>query len=152
MNVGNGDCAYIKAPGSSGLFIDTGPKTPYFDAGQSILSPFLLWEAVQKLDAIVISHPEMDHMGGTLTTMKNFMTKKLFINLFRDSQQSLKDLSSFANNNNVEMLRANASNKITVGETSVTFLHPPTNFVRKKLNDMSVVARVDYRNFSVLFT
>ncbi|MGC8603323.1 MAG: ComEC/Rec2 family competence protein [Desulfomonilaceae bacterium] len=28
LNVGNGDSAYIKAPGSSGFFIDTGPKTP----------------------------------------------------------------------------------------------------------------------------
>lgn len=156
LNVGNGDSAYIKPPGTSGFFIDTGPKTPYFDSGQSIITPFLLWQAVQRLDAIIISHPEADHMGGTLTTMKNFRTDRLFVNPLPDSDKALIQLSSFAESQGVRISNANSSlDRIAIGETWITFLHPapiPGDFARRKLNNSSVVARVDYRNFSALLT
>lgn len=156
LNVGNGDSAYIKPPGTAGFFVDTGPKTPYFDSGQSIITPFLLWQAVQRLDAIIISHPEADHMGGTLTTMKNFRTERLFVNPHSDSDKTLTDLSSYAESRGIPIFNANSSlERISIGETWITFLHPaliPGDFVRRKLNNSSVVARVDYRNFSVLLT
>ena len=153
LNVGNGDSAFIKAPGTSGILVDAGPKTPYFDSGQSIITPFLLWQVVRRLDAIIISHPESDHMGGALTTMKNFNTKTLFLNPSGDSRQAVKELSSFVSCNAVQMMPAITSpEKISIGEIDIAFLHPGPILVGKKLNDMSVVARVDYRKFSVLFT
>ena len=153
LNVGNGDSAYIKAPGATGLFIDMGPKTPYFDTGQSIITPFLLWQAVHQLDGIIVSHAESDHMGGALTTMRNFSTGKLFINSLGDSLESVRELASFAGSHGVQIAPANASiNRIPIGEASITFLHPDPTFIGKKLNDMSAVTRLDYRNFSVLFT
>ncbi|MGC8660747.1 MAG: ComEC/Rec2 family competence protein, partial [Desulfomonilaceae bacterium] len=153
LNVGNGDSAFIKAPGVSGILVDTGPKTPYFDSGQSILTPFLLWQVVQRLDAIFISHPESDHMGGTLTTLKNFMVKKIYLNTSPNQRETISELSALAKHRNVVMERANSlSRKVSIGAIDITFLHPHPTSSGKKLNDLSVVAHLVYRNFSVLFT
>ncbi|MDA8408378.1 MAG: DNA internalization-related competence protein ComEC/Rec2 [Deltaproteobacteria bacterium] len=153
LNVGNGDCAYIKAPGASGMFVDMGPKTPYFDTGQSIITPFLLWQTVHQLKGIIVSHAESDHMGGTLTTVRNFSTGRLFINPVESSHEYARELVSFAGSHGIRITPADSSvDRISVGEARITFLHPNPSFIRKKLNDMSAVARLDYRNFSVLFT
>ncbi|MFA6221069.1 MAG: DNA internalization-related competence protein ComEC/Rec2 [Desulfomonilaceae bacterium] len=156
LNVGNADATFIKPPGASGIFIDTGPGTPYFDAGRSIIAPFLLWQAVSKLEAIIISHPQADHMGGTGTILENFKTETLFINPAGESDSRVTNLTSFARSLGTKTTFADTSiGEILVGSTRITFVHPKASAGlanSAKINDISVVARLDYRNFSALFT
>ena len=156
LNVGNADATFIKPPGASGIFIDTGPKTPYFDAGRSIITPFLLWQAVSKLEAIIISHPQADHMGGTGTILGNFKTETLFINPAGESDSRVTNLKSLAHSLGTTTTFADTSTgEILVGSARITFVHPKAYAAQAnsaKINDISVVTRLDYRNFSALFT
>ena len=47
------------------LVFDTGPKfSKYFDTGRAVVLPFLNEQGVRKIDTLVISHGDNDHIGG----------------------------------------------------------------------------------------
>lgn len=47
------------------LLYDTGPALgPRADAGSRVVLPYLRWQRVRRLDALVISHDDLDHSGG----------------------------------------------------------------------------------------
>jgi beta-lactamase superfamily II metal-dependent hydrolase len=55
VDVGHGSCVVVRA-GSSVVVIDTGPN--------GALLEYLLVEGIEKIDAVIISHADADHIGG----------------------------------------------------------------------------------------
>ncbi len=66
LDVGQGLAVVLRA-GDGALVYDAGPAYPSgFDAGRSVVAPFLRAHDVSRLDALVVSHGDMDHAGGAL--------------------------------------------------------------------------------------
>lgn len=63
LSVGQGDCAVFRSAGVT-VLIDTGPRTPTFDAGEKIVVPKLRAMGVESVDLVLLSHPDLDHVGG----------------------------------------------------------------------------------------
>ncbi|MEQ1823225.1 MAG: MBL fold metallo-hydrolase [Fimbriimonadaceae bacterium] len=63
LAVGQGDCTVFRADGKT-IMIDVGPKTDTFDAGEKIVLPWLREQGVSKIDLILLTHPDSDHVGG----------------------------------------------------------------------------------------
>lgn len=65
LDVGQGLSAVIRTANHV-LVYDTGPRRGAgFDAGRTALVPFLRQQAVRRLDTLIISHADNEHMGGT---------------------------------------------------------------------------------------
>ena len=63
VDVGQGDCTLIRTPQNKTILIDGGgSEFGSFDVGESILLPYLLDRRITKLDYIVISHFDSDHV------------------------------------------------------------------------------------------
>lgn len=43
-----------------------------FDVGRYVVAPFLWQQKVRALDAVILTHPEADHMKGLLFVLENF--------------------------------------------------------------------------------
>jgi competence protein ComEC len=64
LDVGQGLSIVAQTPHHALLF-DAGPAfQDGFDAGQSVVAPYLLHEGVRRLDVLMLSHPDNDHGGG----------------------------------------------------------------------------------------
>jgi len=63
LSVGQGDCSVIRHAGYT-ILIDAGPATDSFDAGQRIVAPKLKELGVRRIDLLVLTHPDSDHIGG----------------------------------------------------------------------------------------
>ena len=63
LSVGQGSCAVLRADGRTVLF-DAGPKNEYVDGGRRFVLPKLRALGVARVDAVVLSHPDLDHAGG----------------------------------------------------------------------------------------
>lgn len=64
LDVGQGLAVVVRTAGHSLLF-DAGPAHEEgFDAGESVVAPYLLGEGVRRLDLLIVSHPDLDHRGG----------------------------------------------------------------------------------------
>lgn len=64
LDVGQGLAAVVETRRHALLF-DAGPAWPSgLDMGEAVVTPYLRWRGVRHLDAMIISHRDMDHRGG----------------------------------------------------------------------------------------
>ncbi len=81
LDCGQGDAIVLHTPGNKTYLIDTGPNDlehgGNFDAGKMVVVPFLNARRTNSLDGILISHPHLDHYGGTFAVIRAFAIKEL---------------------------------------------------------------------------
>ncbi len=79
MDVGQGDSTFIHLPhNESNILIDTGGNINY-DGSKNIIS-YLKSEGIQKLDYLIITHGDYDHMGNSINLVNNFKVKNVIFN------------------------------------------------------------------------
>ena len=61
IDVGQGDSSLIVTPQNQTILIDGGGSETY-DVGENILVPYLLDRKIKKVDYIIISHFDQDHV------------------------------------------------------------------------------------------
>lgn len=65
LDVGQGSAILVQTARTDLLF-DAGPRHyGGADAGERVVAPFLLARGVRRLDTMIVSHADMDHVGGT---------------------------------------------------------------------------------------
>lgn len=76
LDCGQGDAIVIKTPKGKIYLIDTGPNDKSyggkFDAGNDVIIPFLESRKVKVINGMIISHPHLDHYGGTLSIFDKY--------------------------------------------------------------------------------
>jgi competence protein ComEC len=157
LNVGKGDAAFVQPAGSRGLLVDGGMKTDQFDSGISIVVPFLRWSGTRSLEGVVISHPEMDHMGGLLTVLAQIPASKVWWNPVSATSPHLEEIFRAAQQGSIPVLSANHSRgSMKLGGASIRFLNGQApagrDTAHRDLNNASVAMRVDCGAVSFLFT
>ncbi len=76
LSVGQGDCAVFTHAGAT-ILIDAGPRTEHSDAGDRIVIPELRRLGARRIDLLLISHPDADHIGGMPALAKRFGVRKV---------------------------------------------------------------------------
>ena len=78
IDVGQGDSTLIVTPNDKTILIDGG-GSPSYDVGANILVPYLLDRKINKIDYVMISHFDEDHVGGILSVLENLEVGKVLI-------------------------------------------------------------------------
>jgi len=85
IDVGQGDSLLIVTPEGKMLLLDSGGigggSHSEFDVGEEVVSPYLWSRGIRHLDAVAISHPHSDHIGGMRSIIANFRPKELWYGL-----------------------------------------------------------------------
>ena len=76
VSVGQGDCAVLEQNGEA-ILIDDGPGTPEANAGEKLVLPRLRSLGIDAVDAIFLSHPDSDHVGGTPAVLRAYPEARL---------------------------------------------------------------------------
>ncbi len=77
LDVGQGSAILLQTRHHALLF-DTGPKVGSTDAGQRVVIPVMRALGVRKLDALVVSHSDIDHAGGLLGLLNEVSVQHVF--------------------------------------------------------------------------
>lgn len=68
LSVGQGDAILIRAPSGQAALIDAGPRQVLdgrvWDAGESIVLPYLRSQGIHRLEVLFLTHGDGDHAGG----------------------------------------------------------------------------------------
>jgi competence protein ComEC len=81
LDVGQGLAVVVRTAEHS-LLYDTGPAFGMdADSGERIVAPFLRAVGSSRLDAMVVSHNDLDHSGGALSVLKNARVLELVSSL-----------------------------------------------------------------------
>lgn len=90
VDVGQGDCAVIQSSFNQEVYIiDTGGKVGFqmpkwqerkkqANVNYTLLS-YLKGEGIQKVDGLILTHGDKDHMGDALTVMRAIKVKNLYV-------------------------------------------------------------------------
>ena len=76
LSVGQGDCTVFQRQGET-VLIDAGPKTRDFDGGERIVVPALRRLGVTRVDLVLLSHPDLDHVGGLDAILNHFRVGRI---------------------------------------------------------------------------
>lgn len=149
ISVGQGESELIEFPGGETMLIDGGGHyNSSFDTGEGIIAPFLWHKKIKKIDYIVLSHAQLDHMGGLKFIAENFNVKEFWWN----GDGRLGRLNDAVSKGNIKVkVLDGTSEKISLSGVTVQILHP-FNGLGFDQNNMCLVLKLTYGEKSFLFT
>jgi competence protein ComEC len=77
LDVGHGQAILAQLPGTRNVLFDAGSMYKK-DIGSRIVTPFLDYEGIARLDAIVISHGDLDHINGIPEIVEHCRVEHLY--------------------------------------------------------------------------
>lgn len=155
IDVGQGDACLIVSPFNKTILIDGGgsKNNEEFDVGKSTVLPYLLDRKVSKIDYMMISHFDVDHMGSFATVLQNIKVRKLIISKQAKDSNEFMNIMQIAKSKNIEIVVVNAEDKIHVeNNLLLEIIYPEKELKFSDLNNNSIVAKLVYGGFSMLFT
>jgi competence protein ComEC len=79
LDVGHGQSIVAQLPGRETILFDAG-SLHYSNIGERIVSPFLNYMGTDKIDAIIISHNDVDHINAIPEVVKTAAVKSIYAN------------------------------------------------------------------------
>ena len=143
FEVGEADCHLIKYPyNKNTILIDTG-KNEYKIKNEVI--PYLKSIGIKKIDYLIITHGDEDHIGGSITLINNFQVKNVILNkgTFTDLEKEL-----IKNLNKKKITYQININKINLSNHTIYLLN---NTKYNNENDNSIITYFTYQKYKFLY-
>src|SRR5688572_32020897 len=143
LDVGQG-LAVIVRTASRTLLYDAGPAYgPEADSGGRIVVPVLRGSGIARLDLLVVSHEDMDHLGGVLTVLET-----LEVHALASSLPRAHPIHSLV----AAPARCAAGARWEWDGVRFEFLHPPSGWENVRRNNQSCVLRIEAAGAAMLLT
>lgn len=149
LSVGEGDAVYLHTPAGEDIMIDAGdPKDG--DVAYYTIRPFLLSKGVDDLERVVLSHQDNDHSGALPYLAENFgIEEYVFAEAARGTYD---DLGALAAGNDSDVTWVRSGDEIDLGDgVKLAVLWPEASSAATD-NELSMVVKLTYGDFSALFT
>ncbi|MEX2205458.1 MAG: DNA internalization-related competence protein ComEC/Rec2, partial [Myxococcota bacterium] len=142
LDVGHGDATLLRA-GSHAWLVDAGTRFAGFDAGRAVVVPALRAEGVRVLDALVVTHPDLDHAGGAASVLEALPVAELWLTRESLDARSLRPLRRMAARRGVPVRVISAGEARVTAEVRLHALWPPAGHAPSSTNAGSIVLRVE---------
>ena len=153
FDVGHGDATLVTLPNRSHLLIDAGGSTPYSSAAQRALLPFLDRHGIETLEAILITHPHLDHYGGLSTLLNKKSVSCILMSEADISSSAMVPLIHEAQLSGTKIINVSAGDTLALdASVRIRVLSPTDHLVHtSSINNGSVVLHIQYGDTSFLF-
>lgn len=155
IDVGQGDSILIITPQNKTILIDGGgSSSSEFDVGESTLIPYILDRGFTKIDVVIISHFDQDHIGGIFTVLQELKIGKVYISKQTEKTENYEKFLEIVKEKKIKVYEVVSGNRIHI-EKNLYFdiLWPTENQITTNvLNNNAIVCNLHYRDFSMLFT
>lgn len=154
LDVGQGDACVVESPGGRVLLVDTGGIVRHGedDEGRRVVAPYLRYRGIQEIDAVVLSHPHADHIGGTDALLHRFRVGRLIDDGLDDDGGLVPRFQRSAIAQGTRLQTAMPGQTLDFGDGVRAEIIAPLSGGDGSANNSSVMLRLTYGRIRVLFT
>ena len=152
INVGQSDSTLIIGPTNQTMLIDTGD---YRDDGEIVLD-YLKEHNIDRIDYLVTSHADADHIGGNAAVIRYYETEANGIGAIYDpgiasNSQTYQDYLDAVEKYDITLYETHAGDDIPFEGVQTQVLNPPENYIdSEQRNENSIVLRVTFGQTSFI--
>jgi competence protein ComEC len=166
LDVGQGDACVLELPDGQTALIDGGARYDTLDMGRAVVAPYLWERGIARLDHVIATHPQLDHVGGLTWIVRSFDVGRYWSNGVARDEPFYRQLQDVLRARGLMNERA-AEGRLVIesGPCRLGILNPPPEPEERArsrgtagalsgsfLNDRSVVATLECGVHSLLFT
>ncbi len=171
LDVGQGDSAFITFPNGETMLVDGGGKVNFAEVsaenegaevfkpdtqsiGESVVSAFLWERGYSKIDYILATHADADHIQGLTDVAKNFKVRAAFFGRTPFDDSDFNELFAVLEKHKIEIKKIGSGDFLEIGATEVEVLNPLKEETNTAIsaNNNSVVLRLVFGERKFLLT
>lgn len=162
LDVGQGDATILELPEGEVVLIDAGAAYDRLDMGRAVVGPYLWDRGINRLDLVIGTHPQRDHVGGVPWILSRFDVDTYSGNGITRPHRFYQRLERALRTSQVVRRRVEAGDLLlATASCELLALNPPPSDGRARggepwsngtrLNNHSVVVRLDCGPYGFLF-
>jgi competence protein ComEC len=150
LDIGQGDATLIRSPGGRTMLIDGGNGAS--DADNVILPALQAWGS-DRLDVMVITHPDQDHIGGLPRVVEAVPVGRVVLTGQVHTTQTYERLLTAIRDKKLPAVRARGGMSLDFDPSVTTAILGPTDALVESddTNNASIVIRMAYGAVTFLF-
>jgi competence protein ComEC len=171
LDVGQGDAALVTMPDGSTLLVDGGGRPAFrpprgadddseaFEpdtrgVGDAVVSEYLWWRGLARVDYVLATHADADHVEGLNDVVKNFRVAAALVGRAPRGDEDFARFAETARSAGVPVHLVARGDRLRFGAVTVDVLWPPPGAspAAPSGNDDSVVLRLRYGRRTFLLT
>jgi len=155
IDVGHGQAILAQLPGGTDILFDAGSLLRT-NVGERIIAPFLDYSGISKIDAIIISHNDVDHINGIPEVVEHCKVGGVYANdaFFGEIDQwgPTKFLNDWLIEKGLKIERLDAGLNLLNSHAGIKTLWPTTQIPEEQLsdNDKSLVSLIQFGDVKIL--
>lgn len=144
IDVGQGDATLIQCDGHA-MLIDTGDNSK-----GTAIQLYLTKQGIEKLDYLVLTHPDADHIGGADVIITKFDIDHIFMSDYAQDTRTYDDVLEALRYKNESWSMPSAGDTYALGDADFTILAPLNTY--DNANDSSIALMLTHGEKKFLFT
>lgn len=168
LDVGQGDAALVTMPDGTTLLVDGGGRPKFSrqksevenkqefvrDArsiGDAVVSEYLWWRGLHRVDYLLATHADADHMEGLNDVARNFEVRAALVARTPANDQEFSEFSRTLDDNDVALSLIGRGDILRFGDVSAAVLWPPSSNLRpRSSNNDSIVLQFQFGKHKIL--
>lgn len=157
LDVGQGDGIFLQAHGKT-MLVDCGSSGER-ELGENCLVPFLKSRGISRLDTVVVSHGDWDHISAIRyileTQDSGIFVRRLVMPKAGEGKEVYMDLEALAKEQGTAVIYGKSGDDFSgfLGENvEITCMHPKEGKACENRNEESLVLEIRCKNFGLLLT
>ncbi|MBI5869370.1 MAG: DNA internalization-related competence protein ComEC/Rec2 [Actinobacteria bacterium] len=142
LDIGQGDATLIQVPGGATVLIDGGPGSEVIDR--------LKAGGVTSLDAVILTHPHADHLGGLDEVLDEYPVAAVFDSGFPSSSPQYRDFLKLVKEKSIPYASLRRGQTLRFGDLTLECLSPGDTPSPDDTNANSVVLVAAYHGLDIL--
>lgn len=146
IDVGQGDSIFIQTLEDKRILIDAGDE----EAEHTVYS-YLKRRGVKKIDVLIATHPDTDHIGSMDYIIDKFKISHLYMPNAKTNSEAFYNLLDSCKEKNLKIEYLTKGDRLKIdSSTTMEILSPSTITDKNNLN--SIVSLLNYKGYEFLFT
>lgn len=148
LDIGQGDSTIIELPDGKTMVIDAGPR-----GSEKIIEAQLEADNRSRIDYLVATHPDADHIGGMAQLIKDTDVGSIWAPNVTNNTETFRSLLNAIDKKGLTITQASSGTNIAkTDQYSIDILWPPTSAQFDDTNGYSIIIKLTVSERTFLFT